>query len=81
MEPNFTAKNMGARVCVYDKYITVKPSLLAKEVTIPMKEISSVESGLINLEVNTKDKRSYKVALKSADKQTVVDMLRDKMIE
>ncbi len=72
---------MGARVCIYDKYITLKPSLLAKEVTIPLKEISSVESGLINLEVNTKDKRSYKVALKGPDKQTVIDMIREKMIE
>lgn len=72
---------MGARVCVYDKYITLKSSLLAKDVTIPTKEISSVESGLISLEINTKDKRSYKVAVKSADKQIIIDMIREKMIE
>lgn len=81
MEPNFVAKNAGAKVCVYDKYITLKSSLVSRDVTIPMKEISSIENGLIYLEVHTKDKRSYKVALRGSDKEKVVNKIREKIIE
>lgn len=69
MEASYVAKNAGAKLCIFDKYITVKKNLISKDVMIPFKEISSIESGLLNLEINTKDKRSYKVALKNSDKK------------
>lgn len=81
MEPEFVAKNAGAKVCIFDKYITVKKSLISKDVMIPFKEISSVESGLLGLEINTKDKNSYKVALKSADKEKVKNFIYGKLTE
>ncbi len=81
MEPNYTANNAGARVCIFDKYITIKRSFLSKEIMIPIKEIASVESGIINLEINTRDKNSYKVALKNSDKIAVRDMIYEKISE
>lgn len=81
MEANYVAKNVGAKVCIYDKYITIKESFISKEVMIPFKEISSVESGILRLEINTKDKRSYKVSLQAADKKKIREMIYEKISE
>ena len=81
MDAIYTAKNAGAKVCIFDKYITVKKNIFAKDVMIPFKEISSIESGIIALEINTKDKRSYKVSLQSADKKKVQELIYEKLSE
>lgn len=81
MEPQYVAKNAGAKVCIYDKYMTVKKSLVSGEVTIPYKEVASVESGFIGLEINTKDKRCYKVSLRNSDKEKIKQLIIEKISE
>lgn len=81
MEANYVAKNVGAKLCVYDKYITVKQSFISKEIMIPFKEISSIESGILGLEINTKDKRSYKISLTNDDKKKIKEIIYEKISE
>lgn len=81
MEPIFIAKNAGAKVCVFDKYVTLKKSILSSEITIPIKEISSIEEGFINIKIYTKDKKDYTVSLKNQDKKEVVNIIRNKITE
>lgn len=79
MEPIFIAKNVGAKIVIYDNYLTLKSSFLSKETMIPFKEISSVESSLLYLEINTKDRRDYKISLKNNDKKKVKEILFGKL--
>lgn len=81
MEPEFIAKNAGARICVFEKYITIKESLFSKDVMIPFKEISSVESGILGLKINTKDRNDYRIALKSDDKEKIKNLIFAKLTE
>lgn len=70
---------MGARICIFENYLTIRAGLFSREVTIPFREVSSVESGFIHLEVNTKDKRSYTIALKKSDQRNVVELILQKL--
>jgi hypothetical protein len=81
MDPIFIAKNAGAKVCIFDKYITLKKSFLSSEITIPIKEISAVEEGIISIKIITKDRKDYTVSLKSKDKKLLMNVIRSKISE
>ena len=81
MTPLFIAKNGGAKVQVFDSYITVKANFLSREVSIPLQNISSVSYGFLTTDVNTNDGMTHKVALRKKDKDKLREVLTKKLNE
>ncbi|MCR4277568.1 MAG: hypothetical protein NUV85_00960 [Candidatus Berkelbacteria bacterium] len=82
--PLFKSSKLGSRLVVLPTHIEYKPSLLAGKITIPIKDVASVENiafslaffgGMREIVVETSGGKRYKVIVHAKDRDGLVEAI------
>ena len=78
MEPLFQTSILGFKVSLFPQYLKYKKALFGPEITIPLEQIASVESGMSGVQqvtIETAGGKKEKMVVKLKDKQALTDAI------